>query len=200
MDETPFIQAAKRGDVESFNRLVLSYQDMVFNVAYRIMGDRDAAADAAQEAFISAFRNLHQFQGERFKSWLMRIVTNACYDELRRRQRRPASSLENLYEVTDQVDFPAASHEDSPEQIAQQHELNDAIQDCISALPENQRVIVVLVDVEGYSYQDIVSIVGAPLGTVKSRLSRARTQLRDCLQAVQELLPAQYRLSNERES
>ncbi len=197
MDETTFIQAARRGDVESFNRLVLSYQDMVYNVAYRIMGDRDAAADAAQEAFISAFRNLHQFQGERFKPWLIRIVTNACYDELRRRHRRPASSLEDLYEGDE---FPAANHDDSPEQVAQRHELNSAIQDCISALPDNQRVIVVLVDVEGYPYQDIVTIVGAPLGTVKSRLSRARTQLRDCLQAVQELLPAEYRLSDERES
>jgi len=195
MDESRLIQAAKAGDIESFNRLVLLYQDIAYTVAYRIMGESDAAADAAQEAFISAFRKIHQFQGERFKPWLMRIVTNACYDELRRRQRRPASSLEELHEIASLPEL--SSHDDNPEQRAQLNELHHAIQDCITALPESHRVIAVLSDVEGYPYQEIVEITGLPLGTVKSRLSRARTRLRDCLQAVQELLPAEYRLMNE---
>ncbi|NDJ75019.1 MAG: sigma-70 family RNA polymerase sigma factor [Chloroflexi bacterium] len=199
MDEHELIRAAKRGDVESFNALVLHYQDTAFTVAYRIMGESEAAADAAQEAFISAFRKLNQFKGDRFKAWLLRIVTNACYDELRRRQRRPASSLEDLHHVNPQPGLQLHSHQENPEQHAQRSELNAAIQDCISALPDNQRVIEVLADVEGYSYQEIADITGLALGTVKSRLSRARTRLRDCLQAVRELLPAEYRLIDEPE-
>jgi RNA polymerase sigma-70 factor, ECF subfamily len=198
MDENALIQAAKRGDVEAFNRLVLAYQDMAYSVAYRIMGESDSAADATQEAFISAFRKLHQFKGERFKPWLMRIVTNACYDELRRRQRRPASSLEALHDVAPHSDsLDLHSHQENPEHHAQRSELSTAIEDCINALPDDQRVVAVLADVEGYAYQEIAAIAGVALGTVKSRLSRARARLRECLQDVRELLPVEYRLMDE---
>ncbi len=201
MDEPSLIAAAKNGDVESFNQLILVYQDMAFTVAYRLIGEPDAAADATQEAFISAFRKLHQFRGERFKSWLMRIVTNACYDELRRRQRRPAASLDaltdNHIDLSPGVDVQLHSAQENPEQAAQRHELSAAIQDCINALPDNQRMIAVLADVEGYPYQEVAEITDLPLGTVKSRLSRARARLRDCLRDLRELLPAEYRLINE---
>ncbi len=197
MDESDLIQAARQGDIESFNQLVLIYQDMAYTVAYRVMGERDAAADATQEAFIAAYRKLHQFRGDRFKPWLMRIVTNACYDELRRRQRRPVASLDALHEISPVMGLQLHSQHETPEQHAQRSELAAAIQDCISDLPDNQRVIAVLSDVEGYPYQDIVSITGLPLGTVKSRLSRARTRLRDCLQGVRELLPFEYRLMDD---
>ncbi len=197
MDENALIRAARQGEVESFNRLVLAYQDAAYNLAYRIVGEPDAAADATQEAFIAAYRKLHQFRGDRFKPWLMRIVTNACYDELRRRQRRPASSLEELEDGPAAADSQLYSMPENPEQQAQRHELNAAIQDCLSALPDDQRVIAVLSDIEEYHYQEIAEITGLPLGTIKSRLSRARTRLRDCLQAVKELLPAEYRLMND---
>jgi RNA polymerase sigma-70 factor (ECF subfamily) len=174
---------------------VLHYQDLAYTVAFRITGDPDAAADATQEAFISAFHKLHQFRGERFKPWLMRIVTNACYDEMRRRQRRPVSSLESLHEVSSELDdLSLHSQQENPEQHAQRSELHAAIQRCITALPADQRTIAVLADVEGYPYQEIVEITGIPLGTVKSRLSRARQRLRACLQTARELLPAAYRL------
>jgi RNA polymerase sigma-70 factor (ECF subfamily) len=197
MDESFLIQAAKRGDVESFNQIVLSYQDVAYTVAYRIMGEPAAAADATQEAFISAYQKLHQFRGEHFKPWLMRIVTNACYDELRRRQRRPATSLDVLHDVQPMPGLALHSPQENPEQHAERSELSDAIQDCINDLPDDQRVIAVLSDVEGYVYQEIASITGLPLGTVKSRLSRARNRLRDCLRGVRELLPTEYRLMNE---
>jgi RNA polymerase sigma-70 factor (ECF subfamily) len=201
MDEHYLIQSAKNGDIDSFNRLVLEYQDVAYTVAYRITGDMETAADATQEAFISAYRNLRQFHGERFKPWLMRIVTNACYDELRHRQRRPASSIEDLEDpAMPDGEVQLASHADNPEQQAQRNELNRAIQDCISALPDSQRTITVLADIEEYSYQEIADITGIALGTVKSRLSRARMQLRDCLQGARELLPAEYRLINEHDS
>jgi RNA polymerase sigma-70 factor (ECF subfamily) len=197
MNESEFIAAAKRGDVESFNRLVLLYQDMAYSVAYRIMGEHHAAADATQEAFISAFRKISQFRGEVFKPWLLRIVTNACYDELRRRQRRPASSLDGMSDVQPAFDLQLHTRQEDPEQHAQRSELQEVIQECISALPENQRVIAVLSDVEGYSYHEIAAITDVPLGTIKSRLSRARDRLRDCLRAARELLPADYRLMDE---
>ncbi|NLX08909.1 MAG: sigma-70 family RNA polymerase sigma factor [Chloroflexi bacterium] len=201
MTESDWIQAARRGDVESFNRLVLLYQDIAYNVAYRLMGDPDAAADATQDAFITAFRKLHQLEGDRFRPWLLRIVTNACYDELRRRRRRPAASLDDLHERAEVEPVLALSNPpENPEQHAQRRELNLAIQDCLSALPENQRTVAVLADVQEYPYQEIAAITGLALGTVKSRLSRARAHLRDCLQAVQELLPAEYRLIDEQTS
>jgi len=197
MDEHSLIRAAKRGDVESFNVLVRTYQELAFNVAYRIVGDAAAAADATQEAFISAFTKLDQFRGGAFRPWLLRIVTNACYDELRRRQRRPATSLDRLQDDAPGVELQLVDDAETPEQQALRGELSQAIQDCLDALPDDQRVVAVLADVEGYAYQEIAAISGSSLGTVKSRLSRARVRLRDCLQAAQELLPSKYRLISE---
>lgn len=197
MAETSLIEAAKRGDISAFNRLVLTYQDMAYSVAYRILGDADAAQDATQEAFIAAYRKIHQFRGEHFKPWLLRIVTNACYDELRRQRRRPATSLEAFHESQTAAETALHSQYETPEQHLQRDELNTAIQDCLNALPDDQRVVAILSDIEGYSYQEIAAITGWPAGTVKSRLSRARGRLRDCLRAVRELLPAEYRLQTE---
>jgi RNA polymerase sigma-70 factor (ECF subfamily) len=101
MDERELIDGAQQSDLGAFNQLVLNYQSVAFNVAYRIMGDPDSAADATQDAFISAYRNIKRFRGGSFRSWILRIVTNACYDELRKRKRRPASSLEALAEFAD---------------------------------------------------------------------------------------------------
>ena len=92
MNEETLIQQAQKGDVAAFNRLVVQYQELVFNVAYRIMGDPAAAEDVAQETFITAYQSLRTFRGGSFKSWLIRVATNRCYDELRRRKRRPQSS------------------------------------------------------------------------------------------------------------
>ncbi|MCZ7543652.1 MAG: sigma-70 family RNA polymerase sigma factor [Anaerolineae bacterium] len=193
MDEPALIEQARRGDVAAFNTLVLHYQDAAYNVAYRIMGDHDAAADATQEAFISAYRALKRFRGESLKPWLMRIVTNACYDELRRRQRRPTTSLEALHVVNPD---PLVSLPENPESAAQRADLSRAIAACLDRLPVDQRVVVVFSDIEGYSYQEIAEIADVSLGTVKSRLSRARARLRDCLRGVKELLPEAYRLNS----
>jgi len=194
MDEPKLIEQAKSGDVQAFNTLVLHYQDRVYNVAYRIMGDPASAADAAQEAFISAYKSLGSFRGGSFKSWLLRIVTNACYDELRYRKRRPQSSLD---EITEDNESHALLHSEkaiSPEGHQQRSELVDAIENCLEDLPEDQRAATVLCDVEGYDYSEIAEIMSTSLGTVKSRISRARSKLRDCLQLTGELLPVEYRL------
>ena len=196
MDESALIKQAQKGDIAAFNRLVLHYQESVYNVAYRIMGQPQAAEDATQEAFISAYKSLNQYRGGSFKSWLMRIVTNNCYDELRRRKRRPQSSLD---EMTEEYETPAflRSPNEGPEGYQQRVELAQAIEDCLGGLPDDQRITAVLCDVEGYDYNEIAQITASSLGTVKSRISRARAKLRDCLQGVAELLPAAYRLSGE---
>lgn len=187
------IQQALRGDLDAFNDLVLHYQDYIFTVTVRIMGDPAAAADAVQDAFITAYNKLDSYRGGSFKSWLSRIATNLCYDELRRHKRRPAVSLEDLPSA-DTDDGPALpAPDESPEQTAVRHELNAAIQNCINALTADQRVVLVYCDVQGMSYQETADSVGIGLGTVKSRLSRARRAVRTCLQAVQELLPAEFR-------
>lgn len=199
MNERHLIAAAKDGNVDSFNDLVLAYQDIAYSVAYRLIGDPDAAADATQEAFISAFRKLNQFRGEHFRSWLLRIVTNACYDELRRRKRRPATSLDALHDVSavPTADLRLHSEHVNPEHAAQRSQLSGAIQECIEQLPDDQRAIAILADIEDYPYQEIAVITDVPVGTVKSRLSRARSRLRDCLREVRELFPAEYRLMND---
>jgi len=194
MDEEKLIAKAQQGDVSAYNRLVLHYQDIVYNVALRIMKDPGSAEDAAQEAFISAYNALKQFRGGSFKSWLLRIVTNACYDELRRRKRRPQSSLDA---ITEEIESPSFMADDSagPEERQQQVELIDAVERCLEELPDEQRIAAVLCDVEGRDYKDIADIMSTSLGTVKSRISRARSKLRDCLREFGELIPADYRLN-----
>ncbi len=198
MDENALIKLAQRGDLDAFNRLVLTYQHQVYNLAYRIMGEEAPAADAAQEAFISAYNHLKSFRGGSFKSWLLRIVTNACYDDLRRRKRRPATSLEAMVnDDNSETDFELPSSADGPETIVQQHEMASLLQMGITTLPADQRIVLVLSDIQGMSYEEIAEVTQSNLGTVKSRLSRARLKLREYLLAHGELLPENYRLQGD---
>lgn len=199
MDEAGLIRAAQDGDLNAFNRLVLAYQEMALNQAYRLIGELEAAEDATQEAFISAYRNLGSYRGGSFRGWILRIVTNACYDELRRRKRRPTTPLEPLDADDEEIESPSwlADPGESPEEHAVRAELSDAIQDCLEGLPEDFRAVVVCVDLQGLDYSETSQAVGTPIGTVKSRLSRARLRLRECLQGVWELLPESLRLVNE---
>ncbi|MBK8021686.1 MAG: sigma-70 family RNA polymerase sigma factor [Chloroflexi bacterium] len=190
-DEAQLVRAAQRGDLDAFNTLVLRYQDSAFTLAYRLLNDRAVAADVAQEAMITAFQRLRSLRGENFRAWLLRIVTNRCYDEMRRQRRRPTVSLTS--DASDE-DLPIPDPGQTPEEVAQQRELEGAIQRCIAALNADQRLVLVLCDVEGMEYHDIAQSIGAQIGTVKSRISRARSSVRDCLKKVRELLPSSYRL------
>ena len=200
MDELSLIQTAQRGDLDSFNTLVLNYQDTLFNTALRILGDGDMAADATQEAFISAFRSINSYRGGSFKAWLMRTVTNACYDELRRRKRRPTTPLEPETDDGDEIDSPRwlADTSMTPAQKSEADELEHAIQHCLEALPTEFRSVVVLADIQGMDYSEVATASRVPLGTIKSRLARARLRLRECLRGFEELLPSVYRLEEER--
>lgn len=196
IDEAAIIKQAKQGDVAAYNRLVVEHQQVVFNVAYRIMGEPQAAEDVTQEAFVAAYQALHSFREGSFKAWLLRIVTNRCYDELRKYKRRPQTSLDDLQEENESFAFLRDPAE-GPEAQQQRLELVRAIERCLKNLPDDQRITAVLCDVEGYDYSEIATITRASLGTVKSRISRARTKLRSCLQGVAELLPQAYRLKSE---
>lgn len=198
MDEIGLIQSAKKGDLDAFNRLVLEYQDIAFNVAYRLMNDPASAEDITQDAFISAFRKLKSFRGGSFKAWLLRIVTNSSYDELRRHKRRPSTSLEPI-SGDDEIESPAwlADPGESPEEIAARGELAKAIHNCLDKLGADFKTVVILVDLQGFEYSEAAETIKKPLGTVKSRLARARLQMQNCLQSFGELLPAQYRFDIE---
>lgn len=192
MDEQALVAAARRGDTQAFNKLILTYQTLAYNVAYRTLHDPDAAADATQEAFISAFRALPGFRGGSFKAWLLRIVTNACYDQLRTAKRRPASSLDDML-VDPDHSVMLTDEGESPEDYASRQDLGRVIQNGLDELPPEQRLAVILYDIQGFSYQEIAQATGVSLGTVKSRLSRGRARLRDYLQREQELLPKRHR-------
>jgi RNA polymerase sigma-70 factor (ECF subfamily) len=199
MDEPALILEAQHGDLDSFNTLVLTYQDILFNTALRIMGDDDAAADATQEAFLSAFRAIKSYRGGSFKAWLLRTVTNACYDELRRQKRRPTVQLEPETDDGEEMETPRwlADPAMGPEEEVAADELEHAIQHCLNELPAEFRAVVVLTDIQGMDYKEVATTVRVPLGTIKSRLARARLRLRECLQGFWELLPATFRLEEE---
>ena len=199
MDEEQLIHAAQAGDLDAFNRLVLNYQNLAFNIAYRLLGDDPAAEDVTQDAFISAFKNLRSYRGGLFKAWLLRIVTNGSYDELRRRQRRPQMPLEPEDKNGDDVPDPAwlADPGEGPHDLAERVELSAAIQRCLAQLEAEFRAAVVLVDVQGMDYAEAAQILRKPLGTIKSRLARARGRLQLCLQGFVELLPDRFRLNTE---
>jgi len=196
VDEIALIQAARDGDLDSFNRLVLAYQDLVYNHAYRMIGEEEAADDAAQSTFISAYNHIKSFRGGSFKAWLLRIVTNACYDELRRRKRRPTVPLEPMDDAGEEVESAKwmVDPGDQPEEQIQTAELRRAIQHCLDNLPSDFRSTVIMVDVQGLDYFEAAEAIGKPIGTIKSRLARARLRLRDCLNGFAELLPAGFRL------
>lgn len=191
-NEASIIKAAQRGSLDDFNTLVRHYQDAVFSLAYRMLGDSHEASDVAQDAFITAYRKLSSYRGGNFRSWLLRISANLCYDAIRRDKRHPTTSIDDF--APDEEEMPLPDPSMTPEQVAERRELQRAVQDCINALPPDQRMVLVLSDIEGFDYQSISEQIDTALGTVKSRLSRARSSIRECLQSVGELLPAQFRL------
>lgn len=180
MEEFNIIQSARRGDLDAFNQLVLDYQSQLYNQAYRLLGNIQSAEDVTQEAFLSAYKKLDQFRGGSFRIWLFRIVTNLCYDELRRLKRHPSTSIDHEFYggPIDSTDQTKHSHR-SPEDMVILIELSKALQHSLEKLPLAYRTAVVLVDIQGLDYREAAVIMGIKVGTVKSRLSRGRKKLLD---------------------
>lgn len=167
------------------------YQSQALNLAARMLGSRTQAEDVAQETFIAAYRSLGQFRGGNLRAWLLRIAANRSRDALRRRARRPESSLDLSLE---NPSFQPVSGAESPDTAALRGELNAEIQRAFLKLPPDQRATIALIDAQGLSYREAADALGVSVGTVKSRLSRARARVRDSLMERRELIEGWIRL------
>jgi RNA polymerase sigma-70 factor (ECF subfamily) len=190
--ERRLIEASRGGDLKAFDQLVRRYERSVFNTAYRLSNSHDDASDIAQEAFVRAWNNLKSFRGDSaFSTWLYRIVTNVFLDDRKRKRARPHISLDQELEldessVTRQYEDPSPG----PEAIMEGEERKEILAKAIASLPEAQRSMVVMYHTQGLAYEEIAEITQLPMGTVKSRLNRARLALRDRLGAVADLFIA----------
>lgn len=189
-DEHALLALAKDGDADAFNRLVSAHQDAVYGFVLRLVRLDSVADDVTQEAFISAFRSIRSMRGANFRAWVMTVARNKAYDYFRKSGRRREISVDN-----DEQNFASrlVSKLPGPEGEALGAELRMAIERCIGRLGNDQKVAVLLIDVHGHSYEDASDIAGVSIGTVKSRLSRARRRVRDCLRQTPELLPMSMR-------
>jgi RNA polymerase sigma-70 factor (ECF subfamily) len=178
------LERAREGDLNAFNDLVDCYQDHLWSLVVRMVPDRDQAADAVQEAFFSAYRNMASFRGGSVRSWLSRICVNAAMDAQRARKRRPVSPYPELEDDTWQ---PPAGDEADPERLALTAERARALDQALALITTDQRNAIVLFDIEGYDYAEIADMTGVSLGTVKSRIHRGRLSLRALLEDRMEL-------------
>ena len=186
-DERETVTRAQAGDRGAFNQLIVRHQDAVYTLCFRLTGNAEDAADATQEAFLSAFRHISEFRGGAFSGWLLRIASNACFDLHRYHKRRPATSLDAPPSADE--DAPTRDVEDpapGPELNALHGELADVIQAGLLELPGDQRLALILCDQLGYDYQAIGGLTSAELGTVKSRINRGRTELARQIQKLRE--------------
>lgn len=182
--DVALVGEAVRGELAAFNQLVERHQDHLFALVYRLVPDRDQAADAVQEAFLSAYRNIASFRGGSVRSWLGRIAINAAMDIQRARRRRPSQPYPELEDESWQ---PPATSEVEPEHQALAVERSRVLAAALAALPFDQRNCIVLYDVDGYDYGEIARIMGVSVGTVKSRIHRGRLVLRNALAPSREL-------------
>ncbi len=174
LSDSELIHQINNGNEKAFTELIERYQNKVYNTAYRILGNHEDALDLAQESFIRIYKNLNKFQGKSsFSTWLFRITTNLCRDELRKRKRKLVIQEENFSNIYQE--------EENPEKISLSRELNSLIQEKIDSLVPEQKVVFTLREFQGLSYQEIADILEVSMGTVKSRLSRARQALREDL-------------------
>lgn len=193
MTEEELIQQSKNGDLDSFNQLVDMYQRQVYNLTLRMLGNYQDAEDTAQEAFILAWRSVRKFRGGSFRAWLLRIASNACTDFLRSNRKRfkKTESLDELFPDR----LPIASSSDPPESYSMREELQRVIAECLLSLPEEQRLVVTLADLQGLTYEEVAQVTNSSIGTVKSRLNRGRAGMRNLLSERKELLPPEFRLN-----
>jgi RNA polymerase sigma-70 factor (ECF subfamily) len=184
------VSAAASGDLEAFNDLVLRFQDLVYSVTRSILGDRDAAEDATQETFISAFEHLGGFRGGSFRSWLLRIAKNTCYDFLRTRKRRPTVALFPEDGDGGEIDTPPwiVDPRPSAEAEMERDEFSQIVYRRVDELPTSFRTVITLIDLNGIDYAEAAQALGMPIGTIKSRLARARLRIKESLS--QDLQPA----------
>jgi len=184
--ERLLIRRLKARDEQAFNEIVRTYGDKVFNLVFRMLGSRAEAEDVAQEVFITVFKEVDSFRGEaKFSTWLFRVAANQCKNRIKYLARR-ATDGEDISEgpearLADSGRAPLQAHIDAPDVIIEAAQLEQLMQRAIAGLDEEQRLLIVLRDVEELSYDEIMEITGLPEGTIKSRLHRARLVLKEVL-------------------
>ena len=182
--EGALVEKAQNGDLAAFNELVLMYQEVVYRQALWLLQEETAAEDAAQEAFLKAYRNLHRFTlGKPFRSWLLKIATNHCLDMIRKAQRHPRLPLERRNAAGEEIEeaYWMKDPQDTPEQAVEKAEAERRIAHAIQRLAPEYRAVIILADLQELDYAEVSAILAVPLGTMKSRLSRARRKLREAL-------------------
>jgi RNA polymerase sigma-70 factor (ECF subfamily) len=188
-EDYELVSACRKGDVDAFGVLVAKYQKKTFNIVYRMMGDYEEASDTVQGAFLSAFRSIKKFRGEaRFSTWLYGICVNEARNRLkqaRSRSRHEGPSIDDPIQTNDGVFFLDPPGDDPlPDEQLERKELQTAVQKCIDSLDDEYREVLVLRDIQGFSYDEIRDILNIPDGTVKSRLFRARDALKTGLRGL----------------
>ncbi|MFA4015659.1 MAG: hypothetical protein RUDDFDWM_000750 [Candidatus Fervidibacterota bacterium] len=179
--EDELIEACIRGDELAWRKLIESFHKCVYSTAYHMLYNHEDALDVVQDVFIKVFEGLRKFRrGSSLSTWIYRICINVCLDRLRRRREMLMSSL-NDEEREGLIELPDPSP--SPEEVVEKNELKELVRNAINSLPAHMRAVVVLCDLEGLSYDEVAKILGVPVGTVKSRLNRARLSLRNMLQS-----------------
>ena len=176
LDEKELIERSQKGDIDAFEELVARYERKVYTIAYRYMGNPEDASDLAQETFLKVFKSIDKFRGESsFSTWIYRITANICKDELRKIKRKPQTSLDQeIWLDEGSVIRQVVDEKPTPDEVFEQKELWNYLQDLIANLSPEYRMVIVLQDINGYSYEEIAQITETSLGTVKSRLNRAR--------------------------
>ena len=188
-EERALIERCKRGDIGAFNDLVRKYEKQVYNFAYRLTGNYDDANDVAQDAFLRVFNAIGTFRGDSsFSTWLFRITTNVFLDERKKAKAHPQTSLDEYLElgessVARQIEDPSPT----PEAVLEESERAQILLKAVGDLPEYQRAMVTLYHSQQKSYEEIAEIMDLPIGTVKSRLNRARLALKEKLSGIREL-------------
>ncbi len=181
-NETLLLKKIKEGDIRSFELLIKEYQVYAYNIAYRMMGNEEDAKDITQEALIKVYKSINKFnETSSFSTWLYRIVMNTCKDELKKRKESTVS-LDKEIETDDGTFSREIGDEQlNPSIIVERNEVSHLVQEAISSLPDANRMVVVLRDIQGLSYEEISQVIKEPIGTVKSRISRGRNQLKKLL-------------------
>ena len=187
-DEKSLLKRAAKGDVDAFEALIVQYEKFIYNAAWRIMGNAEDAKDIAQEVAIKIFRNLSSVADiKHMRAWVARITHNACMDELRRRRGKTADSYDAMLDLGDaEVEREIADAADGPEALLLRQELAGQIEEGLRRLSDEHRALIVLRDVQGLQYEEIAEITQMPLGTVKSRISRGRRNLKQILLRMME--------------
>lgn len=193
--EKELISRAKQGDMLAFEELILQHEKIVYNVAFRMMNHSEDAKDLSQEVFLKAYKNLEKFdERSSFSTWLYRITTNTCIDEMRRRKGKQSYSLDaELENEEGSIQQQMASEEETPEERLLREEGKSEILQALDTLSEEHKAAVILRDIRGMSYEEISEIIELPMGTVKSRISRARNQLKAEILKIRERNGAGFR-------